>query len=66
MEGTINDDAGAMIRDGVKSLVKLGVCTERSWPYYDDGDQRVLVRNCWGTDWGMKGYFTMPYELRLE
>jgi len=33
MEGTINDDAGAMIRDGVKSLVNLGVCTERKWPY---------------------------------
>jgi len=146
MEGTINDDAGAMIRDGVKSLVKLGVCTERSWPYkiekftqkppdacyktasdhqvtsyhriislqqmreclaegypfvfgfsvyeafesdevaktgklnlpeqgekqlgghavtaagYDDDDQRVLVRNSWGTDWGTKGYFTMPYD----
>ena len=30
MEGTINDDAGAMIRDGVKSLVKLGVCSERN------------------------------------
>jgi Cysteine protease len=27
MEGTINDDAGAMIRDGVKTLVKLGVCS---------------------------------------
>ena len=33
MEGTINDDAGAMIRDGVKTLVKLGVCSERKWPY---------------------------------
>jgi len=33
MEGTINDDAGAMIRDGVKSLVKLGVCSEKKWPY---------------------------------
>jgi hypothetical protein len=28
MEGTINDDTGAMIRDGVKSFVKLDVCTE--------------------------------------
>jgi len=146
MEGTINDDAGAMIRDGVKSLVKLGVCSEKKWPYtvakftnkppaacykqasdhqvtsyhriislrqmrqclaegypfvfgfsvyeafegdevahtgklnlpepsekqmgghavmavgYDDSAERVLVRNSWGTDWGIKGYFTMPYD----
>lgn len=33
MEGTINEDAGAAIRDGVKSLVKQGVCSERKWPY---------------------------------
>ena len=146
MEGTINDDAGAMIRDGVKSLVKLGVCSESKWPYniarftekpspscykqaadhqvtsyhriislqqmrqclaegypfvfgfsvyeafeseevastgkldlpkrgekqlgghavmavgYDDSAKRVLVRNSWGRNWGIKGYFTMPYD----
>ena len=33
MEGSINEDAGAAIRDGVKSLVNLGVCTEKKWPY---------------------------------
>ena len=28
MEGTTGEDAGAAIRDGVKSLVKLGVCSK--------------------------------------
>jgi C1A family cysteine protease len=29
---------------------------------YDDAKKRLLVRNSWGADWGMKGYFTMPYD----
>jgi len=28
---------------------------------YDDSQQRFIVRNSWGTGWGMQGYFTMPY-----
>ena len=33
MEGTVNIDSGAMIRDGIKSIAKQGVCSEPMWPY---------------------------------
>lgn len=145
MEHTVKSDSGAMIRDGIKTLAKQGVCSEKSWPYdiakfknkpaaacfkeaadhqitsyhriltldemrtclaegfpfvfgftvyesfetqqvsktgvvdmpkkservlgghavlavgYDDASKRFIVRNSWGTGWGQKGYFTMPY-----
>jgi C1A family cysteine protease len=33
MEHTVATDSGAQIRDGVKSVNKLGVCPEPEWPY---------------------------------
>jgi len=33
MEGTTGYDAGANIRDGIKSLNKQGICVETEWPY---------------------------------
>jgi C1A family cysteine protease len=33
MEGTVGEDSGAMIRDGIKSIAQLGVCDEKDWPY---------------------------------
>jgi C1A family cysteine protease len=146
LEHTVNSDSGAMLRDGIKTMAKQGVCCEKSWPYevskfktkprpacykealehqitsyrriltvdqmrtclakgfpfvfgfavyesfesqevartgivnmpksgepllgghavlavgYDHSKQRFIVRNSWGTDWGQKGYFTMPYK----
>jgi C1A family cysteine protease len=157
MENTVNDDSGAMIRDGIKSVSKQGVCPETMWPYdptpfpqnahltkkptrrcytealkhtaveyqrvprnlsqmkgclasgypfilgftvyesfeseevartgkmpmpspsehvmgghavvavgYTDKESRFRVRNSWGVDWGVNGYFTMPYAYLLD
>src|SRR5258708_3273681 len=33
IEHTTNTDSGAMIRDGIKTLAKLGACPESEWPY---------------------------------
>jgi len=152
MEGTVNTDSGAQIRDGIKSINRLGVCDEALWPYdiskftqrpsavcyrqarteralkyrrveqklhdfkqalavenqpivfgfsvyesfegdavkktgimpmphegeklmgghavmcvgYDDEKEMFIVRNSWGADWGLNGYFLMPYAYMLE
>ncbi|MEI8176305.1 MAG: C1 family peptidase [Candidatus Omnitrophota bacterium] len=146
MEGTVDSDSGAFLRDGIKTLKADGVCWEDDWPYviarfdkkppqkcyaqarthtissyhrittlpemlscltegypfvfgftvyesfesdrvaqtgivpmpkkserpvgghavmavgFDQKDKRFIVRNSWGTDWGIDGYFTMPFE----
>jgi C1A family cysteine protease len=33
---------------------------------YDDADQTYLIRNSWGSGWGMGGYFKMPYAYLLD
>jgi len=35
IEGHVQFDSGAQIRDGVKSVANLGVCSETEWPYDD-------------------------------
>jgi len=35
MEGDVDSDSGAQIRDGIKSVSKLGSCKEPLWPYLE-------------------------------
>ncbi len=35
-EGHVSQDAGASLRDGMKTISKIGVCSEKSWPYLTD------------------------------
>ncbi|CAE6909288.1 unnamed protein product [Symbiodinium natans] len=38
VEGSVNQDAGAMLRDGIKVMAKVGVCPESVWKYDDKHD----------------------------
>jgi C1A family cysteine protease len=51
MEQTIDSDAGAVIRDGLKSVAAQGVCVESFWPYVDDGFRFAVKPNpvCYST-----------------
>jgi C1A family cysteine protease len=33
---------------------------------YNDSAKRFVIRNSWGMNWGLNGYFTMPYDYLLE
>ena len=33
---------------------------------YDDASKRFIVRNSWGTGWGLAGYFTIPYAYLTD
>lgn len=47
MEGTSPSvDSGAQIRDGIKSMAKLGACKETTWPYSDANKNPAPCPKC--------------------
>ncbi|MGN6665141.1 MAG: C1 family peptidase [Solirubrobacterales bacterium] len=47
MEGSVESDNGAAIRDGVKSVAKRGACKESSWPFDVDRLRDKPSRACY-------------------
>ena len=47
IEGTVATDSGAMLRDGIKSVVRQGVCAETLWPYRIEAFARKPSAACY-------------------
>jgi C1A family cysteine protease len=47
IEHSVQADDGAMIRDGIKTLVKQGVCTEKKWPYVQSNWNKKPLKGCY-------------------
>lgn len=47
MEGTVNEDSGAYIRDGIKSIAQVGCCSDNMWPYIQKMYRMKPTRQCY-------------------
>jgi C1A family cysteine protease len=47
MEGSVGEDAGAEIRDGIKSVANEGICSEAAWPYVISKFTRKPPKSCY-------------------
>jgi C1A family cysteine protease len=63
-------ESSEVARTGVVSIPQPSECSLGGHAVlavgYDDGQKRFIVRNSWGTSWGQKGYFTMPYNYLAD
>lgn len=47
MEGNVDNDTGASLRDGIKSINKVGYCNETQWPYEIDRFREKPEKSCY-------------------
>jgi len=63
MEGSVNTDSGAQIRDGIKSINSIGVCPEDMWPYDITKFTNKPNANCYTT---AKDHYTVKYKRVIQ
>lgn len=61
-EGTVNNNTGMMPYPNVRTESILGGHAV-ALVGYNDSTGRFIARNSWGTSWGDRGYFYMPYQV---
>jgi C1A family cysteine protease len=61
VEDTVNEDAGAMIRDGIKVLAKYGACDEKLWPYNESTFTQKPSNACYVD--GLKHIITLYHRI---
>lgn len=65
IEGDVPDDAGAQIRDGISSVVRIGACRESLWPYDIAKFAERPPRICYSTARSLRAlaYARVPQSL---
>jgi C1A family cysteine protease len=61
LEHTTGSDAGAMLRDGIKTMAKQGACAEKLWPYDPSKVETKPPPSCYqdGTNRQITAYFRL-------
>jgi C1A family cysteine protease len=65
MEHTVSEDAGASIRDGIKSVSSQGACPESDWPYLTTKFAVKPPKHCYSDARRLKAiqYSSVPQDL---